>query len=92
VSDARSALMDAPQLVQRLVVSPDGERRWQYADRGLATARSKQVSSPPSSTLIIKENIIFLIYKEIKTGAVAKSYMTNGLLIYGEIFPHFLIY
>jgi hypothetical protein len=76
--------MDAPQLVQRLVVSPDGERRWQYADRGLATARSKQVSSPPSSTLIIKENIIFLIYKEIKTGAVAKSYMTNGLVIYGK--------
>jgi hypothetical protein len=34
-----------------------------------------------------KENEIFLIYKEI-----AKSYMTNGLLIYGEIFSHFLIY
>ncbi len=39
-----------------------------------------------------KENKIFLIYKEILNGAVAKSYMTNGLLIYGEIFPHFLIY
>jgi hypothetical protein len=25
-------------------------------------------------------------------GAVAKSYMTNGLLIYGEIFAQFLIY
>ena len=24
------------------------------------------------------------IYKEIQNGAVAKSYMTNGLLIYGE--------
>ncbi len=24
----------------------------------------------------------FLIYKEIQKGAVAKSYMTNGLLIY----------
>jgi hypothetical protein len=34
-----------------------------------------------------KENKIFLIYKEIQSGAVAKSYMTNGLLIYGEI-PH----
>jgi hypothetical protein len=37
----------------------------------------------------------FLIYKEIQNGAVAKSYMTNGLLIYGdfgEIFAHFLIY
>jgi len=39
-----------------------------------------------------KENQIFLIYKEIQNGAVAKSYMTNGLLIDGEIFAHFLIY
>jgi hypothetical protein len=31
-----------------------------------------------------KENQVFL--------AVAKSYMTNGFLIYGEIFLHFLIY
>ncbi len=28
-----------------------------------------------------KENKIFLIYKEIQNGVVAKSYMTNGLLI-----------
>jgi hypothetical protein len=39
-----------------------------------------------------KEKKIFLIYKEIQIGAVAKSYMTNGLLIYREIFAHFLIY
>jgi hypothetical protein len=39
-----------------------------------------------------KENQIFLIYKEIHNGVVAKSYMNNGLLIYGEIFTHFLIY
>jgi len=39
-----------------------------------------------------KENQIFLIYREIQNGAVAKSYMTNGLPIYREIFPHFLIY
>ncbi len=31
-----------------------------------------------------KENQIFLIYKEIQNGAVAKLYMTNGLLIYGK--------
>ncbi len=37
-----------------------------------------------------KEKKIFLIYKEIQNGAVAKSYMTNGLLIYGGILgnPH----
>jgi hypothetical protein len=39
-----------------------------------------------------KENQIFLIFKEIRNGAIAKSYMTNGLLLYGEIFAHFLIY
>ncbi len=39
-----------------------------------------------------KENQIFLIYKEIQSGAVAKSYVTNGLLVYREIFTHFLIY
>jgi hypothetical protein len=37
-----------------------------------------------------KENQIFLIFKEIQNGAVAKSYMTKGLLIYEEIFAHFL--
>jgi hypothetical protein len=42
--------------------------------------------------LIKKENLIFFIYKEIQNGAVAKSYLTKGLLIYGEIFAHFLIY
>ncbi len=39
-----------------------------------------------------KGNLIFLIYREIQSGAVAKSYMTNGLLIYGEKFVHLLIY
>ncbi len=38
-----------------------------------------------------KETNFFLIYKEIQNGTVAKSYMTNGLLIYGAIFAHFLI-
>jgi hypothetical protein len=43
---------------------------------------------------LIKKKIKFssYMYKEIQNGAVAKSYMTNGLLIYGEIFTHFLIY
>jgi hypothetical protein len=41
---------------------------------------------------LTKKNQIFLIYKEIRSKTVAKSYMANGLLIYGEIFAHFLIY
>ncbi len=47
----------------------------------------------PLSTLI-KKKIKFSSYiRKIQNGAVvAKSYMTNGLLIYGEIFAHFLIY
>ncbi len=32
-----------------------------------------------------KENQIFLIYKEIQSGAVAKSNMRKGFLIYEEI-------
>ncbi len=39
-----------------------------------------------------KENQNFLICRKIQNGAVAKSYMTNGLPVYGEIFAHFLIY
>jgi len=39
-----------------------------------------------------KENKIFHIYKKIQKGAVAKSYMTNGLLMYDKIFAHFFIY
>ncbi len=30
-----------------------------------------------------KENKIFLIHKESQSGAVAKSYMTKGLIIHG---------
>jgi hypothetical protein len=39
-----------------------------------------------------KENKIFLIYKEIQSGAVAKSYPRKGFLIYEvmrKIFPIF---
>jgi hypothetical protein len=32
-----------------------------------------------------KENKIFLIYKEIQMGSVAKSYTRKGLLIYEEL-------
>ncbi len=38
------------------------------------------------------ENHIILIYKEIQSGAVAKSYMRKGILIYGEMHKYFLIY
>ncbi len=33
------------------------------------------------TTLIKKENLIFLIYKENSEGSVVKSYMTDGLLV-----------
>jgi hypothetical protein len=35
-----------------------------------------------------KENQIFLIYREILNGAVAKSYMRKGFLIYAQIYIH----
>jgi hypothetical protein len=42
-----------------------------------------------TSALITK---FFLIYKEIQMGSGAKSYITNGLLMHGEICAHFLTY
>jgi hypothetical protein len=41
---------------------------------------------------ILFSSYIFLIYKEIQSGAVAKSYMRKGVLIYGEMRKYFLIY
>ncbi len=42
--------------------------------------------------LIKKEKKIFLIHKEIQNGAVAKSYMRKGFLIYEEIRKYLTIY
>ncbi len=39
-----------------------------------------------------KEKEIFLIYQEMQNGLVAQQYMSKGLLIYGSILAHFLIY
>ncbi len=39
-----------------------------------------------------KEKKIFRIYKEIQSGAVAKSYMRKGFLIYEEMHNYFPIY
>jgi hypothetical protein len=39
-----------------------------------------------------KENKIFLINKEIQSGAVAKSFIRKGFLIYQEMCKYFPIY
>ncbi len=39
-----------------------------------------------------KENPIFLICKEIQNGAVAKSYIRKGFLIYEEMRKNLTIY
>jgi hypothetical protein len=39
-----------------------------------------------------KENQIFLIYEEIQSGAVAKSYMRKGFLRYEKMRKYFPIY
>jgi hypothetical protein len=44
------------------------------------------------STLIKKEKKIFLIFKEIQKGAVAKSYMRKGFQIYEEMRKYLVIY
>jgi hypothetical protein len=38
------------------------------------------------------ENKIFLVYKAIQNGAVAKSYMRKGFLIYEEMRKYLVIY
>jgi hypothetical protein len=43
-------------------------------------------------TSLIKKKIKLSSYIIIQKGSVEKSYLTNGSLIYGEIFAHFLIY
>jgi hypothetical protein len=58
----------------------------------LETDAMERPADQRTYALIKKENRIFLLYKEIQSGAVAKSYMTNGLLIYGELFSYLLIY
>ncbi len=39
-----------------------------------------------------KEKNIFLRYSEIQSGAVAKSYIRNGFLIYEEMQKYFPVY
>ncbi len=41
---------------------------------------------------LIKRKYNFLHKKGNSEGSGAKSYMTNGILIFGEIFAHFQIY
>jgi hypothetical protein len=41
------------------------------------------------TALIKKENKIFLIYREIQSGAVAKSFMRKCFLIYEEMRKYF---
>ncbi len=54
------------------------------------------VASPwkgfPASALMKNKNKIFLIYKEIQSGAVANSYIRKSFLIYEEMCKYFPIY
>jgi hypothetical protein len=51
-----------------------------------------QTSKKTNSFTDKKENKISLIYKEIQNGAVAKSYMRKGFLIYEEMRKYLTIY
>ncbi len=51
----------------------------------LTSTQSQQICST-ASALIEKKIQIFFIYKEIQSGAVAKSYKRKGFL--AQIFPH----
>ncbi len=58
--------------------SHDDEKAWSSINHSIFTDK--------------KENYIFLIYREIQSGAVAKSYMRKGFLIYEEMRKYFPIY
>jgi hypothetical protein len=58
----------------------------------LVVRSSKFVCKIHASVLIKKENKIFLMYKEIQKGTVAKSYMMKGFLIYEEIRKYLVMY
>jgi hypothetical protein len=45
-----------------------------------------------NASTLIKENQIFLIYREIQSEAVAKSYMRKGFLIHEEMRKYCPIY
>jgi hypothetical protein len=60
---------------------------------GYARLENRQGYSVPNVMYTDKkENKIFLIYKEIQSGAVAKSYMRKGFLLYEEMRKYFPIY
>jgi hypothetical protein len=54
--------------------------------------KTSHLAAHSAQPTVIKKKNKFSSYKEIQNVAVAKSYMINGLLIYGEIFSLFLIY
>jgi hypothetical protein len=64
-----------------------------YADQ--VHAALPVIHSPGLSKIFYtdkKENEIFLLYKEIQMGSVAKSYMRKGFLLYEEMRKYLTIY
>jgi hypothetical protein len=60
--------------------------------RALFSERQLCYQSDQSMSTDKKKYNIFLIYKEIQSGAVAKSFMRKGFLIYEEMRIYFPIY
>ncbi len=59
---------------------------------GISELSAPQPAPPPPAALIKEQNKIFLICKEIQSGAVAKSYMRKSFLIYEEMRKYLVIY
>jgi hypothetical protein len=53
-----------------------------FCSRGNGSSDHHKVTVKVGACTNKKENKIFLIYKEIQNGAVAKSYVRKGFLIY----------
>ncbi len=57
-------------------------------------SQEKRLTIFPTPFLLFRQdcNQIFLIYKKIQNGAIAKSYMRKGFLIYEEMHKYLTIY
>jgi hypothetical protein len=83
----------APELESSAITGSGGweQTTEEYTSQGKICVFREGFRRDAFSTLIKKKNQIFLIYKEIQNGAVAKSYMRNGFLIYEEMRKYLII-
>jgi hypothetical protein len=93
VTETTASIISAGILEQSMGASNRVGIRLSYLPARLHRHVGRYDNLVPTRFLAPKnENQIFLIYMEIQSGAVAKSYMRKGFLIYEEMCKYFPIY